>query len=533
MIAVSMRRRSAFFLIPALAAWVCAFGLAFGSRAAGGADPFGYVSQADLWSKGDLRIEQPLSREFPWPHPEETLAPLGYRPGEVRHTIVPTYAPGVPIIMAAFSALTGTCGPYFVTPVFGALLILSTFALTYRLTHSLLTGFVATLLMAGSPTFLFNLMFPMSDIVAAALWTTGLALLAWPSLIAAAAAGCASGLAIVARPNLVPLALALAAAALTWTHDGGIRRRSVRVATFSIGVIAGSLFVAYVNQLLYGSPLASGYGDTSILYSLSYLGTNLVRYSEWLLGSESWLVIVALLPFVSLARARQKWTRAVPLALFAAIVCASYVVYRPFEEWWFLRFLLPAFPILFIAEAVALRSIVARLRTPSRHIALTAILALLMLYRGWFANSKGLLRIGPDEERYVAVGQYVDRALPSNAVVLSMQHSGSIRYYSGRLTLRYDLLSPTRLPFVIDWFRARGLRPYIVLDDSEEAAFRHHFATASAEARLEMRVLAEMTTPVGVRLYDPEPHAGVMPPADPIVLRKSRACVPPSGPWAR
>ena len=55
-------------------------GVTFGSRAATGADAFGYVSQAYLWLKGDLQIQQPLSREFPWPHPEETFTPLGYRP---------------------------------------------------------------------------------------------------------------------------------------------------------------------------------------------------------------------------------------------------------------------------------------------------------------------------------------------------------------------------------------------------------------------------------------------------------------------
>jgi hypothetical protein len=114
-----------------------------------------------------------------------------------------------------------------------------------------------------------------------------------------------------------------------------------------------------------------------------------------------------------------------------------------------------------------------------------------------------------------------------------MQHSGSVRYYSGRLTFRYDLLSPTRLPFVLDWFRARGLRPYILLDDSEEGNYRRRFGVDSAVARLDIRVLAEMTSPVRVRLYDPEPYVGTYPPPDAIVLRSSRTCVPPRGVWAR
>ena len=68
--------------------------LLYGSRAATGADTFGYVSKVDLWLKGDLTLEQPLSKEFPGLHPEQSLTPLGYRPGQVRHTIVPVYSPG-------------------------------------------------------------------------------------------------------------------------------------------------------------------------------------------------------------------------------------------------------------------------------------------------------------------------------------------------------------------------------------------------------------------------------------------------------
>ena len=518
-----------------IAAAMCAFGLGYGSRAAGGADPFGYVSQAHLWLKGDLTLEQPLSRELPWPHPEETLSPLGYRPGEVRHTIVPSYAPGVPLVMAAFHTLLGSCGPYIVTPVFAAVLILATCVLAYRLTRDRVTASVATLLMAGSPAFLFNLMFPMSDIVATSLWTTGLALLTWKGVSAAAAAGCARGLAILVRPNLVPLALALGIAAMTWPDGARLGRRARRVAGFSVGVVAGAAVVAYVNRFLYGSPLASGYGDVSILYSLSYLGTNVVRYSSWLLQSEGLLVILALLPIVQ-RRAESGLlppAAARPLALFAALACASYLFYLPFEDWWFLRFLLPAFPILFVFAAIALRWTFRNLRAPFPRLALFVVVTVVVVYRGWFASSRGLMRIGEDEQRYVAVGQYIDRALPTNAVVLSMQHSGSVRYYSGRLTLRYDLLSPTRLPFVIDWFRARGYRPYILLDDSEEEDYRHHFGNDSAIARLEIRVLAEMTTPVRVRLYDPEPYVGAHPPPDPIVLRTSRGCVGPAGAWAR
>ena len=50
----------------------------------------------------------------------------------------------------------------------------------------------------------------------------------------------------------------------------------------------------------------------------------------------------------------------------------------------------------------------------------------------------GPLKAG--ERRYADVGTYIHQALPPNAVVFSVQHSGSVRYYSGRMTIRWDLI---------------------------------------------------------------------------------------------
>ena len=91
-----------------------------------------------------------------------------------------------------------------------------------------------------------------------------------------------------------------------------------------------------------------------------------------------------------------------------------------------------------------------------------------------------------------------------------MQHSGSIRYYSGRLTIRYDAFSPGRLPLTIEWLLARGYRPYILLEDWEELQYRARMGTGNVVARLDIRVLAEMTAPVKIRLYDPVPSGGMI-----------------------
>jgi len=64
--------------IPVLAVlFATVVGFHYGSFAAGGSDSYGYVSQADLWLRGKLRIEQPWVDEMSWPNRGFTFSPLG------------------------------------------------------------------------------------------------------------------------------------------------------------------------------------------------------------------------------------------------------------------------------------------------------------------------------------------------------------------------------------------------------------------------------------------------------------------------
>jgi hypothetical protein len=484
------------------AAVILCLSVAFGSRAASGADSFGYVSQAQLWLAGDLRIEQPLAREVPWPHPRESLTPLGYRPGATG-AIVPVYAAGVPLMMAVLQLVAGDSGPYLLAPFCGALLVGVTFLMAVRLLGSRLAGGVAAVLMASSPAFLFNVMWPMSDTATAVLWMSALYVLTGTGVKHAGAAGMLAGLAILVRPNLVPLALPCLIAAEAWVMEP--RRRGRRAAAFLAGVVPAAVAVALLNEYLNGSPFLSGYGPTRNLYSWAFVPGNLERYSRWLIETEHVVVALALLGVVW-ARMRPAGVRPLalwPLGLFAALVAASYLFYLPYDEWWYLRFVLPAFPLLFILAAAGIVA-VARKAPPalSAPVLLILVVALAAL-RGGMAYERGALDAGFNEDRYVAVAEYVKRVLPGNAVLLSMQHSGSLRYYSGRLTVRYDTLSATRLVPAIEWLQARGYEPYLVIDDSEYDQFRQRFEGQGPIGRLELRILGAVRKPVGVKVYDP------------------------------
>jgi len=141
------------------------------------------------------------------------------------------------------------------------------------------------------------------------------------------------------------------------------------------------------------------------------------------------------------------------------------------------------------------------------------------------------LRVGEGEERYTAVARFIDRELPPNAILLSMQHSGTIRFYSGRMTVRYEYIPEYRFKSSLEWLIRRGYRPYILLEGWEVARWRLHFVGDAPVADLDFRVLAELEWPARIRLFDP-----LEPRGDPELVRQipvpeNPECVAPRGAW--
>jgi hypothetical protein len=513
-------RLERWWILAALAAagTVLWLGLTYGSYAVGGSDSFGYVTQAYLWLQGNLHVSlEPLASKVPWPYPDESLTPLGYRPGVTRHTMVPTYPAGLPLIMAGFVKLFGACGPYFVAPFAGALLVILTYALAVRLSGDRLAAGIAAICMAACPAFLYNLVVPMSDIVTAALWTGALLLLTWPGASVSLAAGVVAGLAVLVRPNLAPLAMAGALAASMWPSRQAPARAVIRTLTFLLPIAAAGVFVGIVNARLYGSPLLSGYGPTSALYAIDHFATNSYLYASWLIESESAVILAALLPFL-IPALRPAWFSSrtlLPLGLYVLIIFISYALYLVFNEWWFLRFFLPVFPLLFLCFATPVAWITRRAPALIAIPALVGIMALLASRWTGFAVDRGVLEIGMGEQRTVTVADHITSALPANAIFIALHHAGPIRLYSGRPSVRFDYFAPPRLASAIAWLRDNGYRPYILLENWEEKDFRRRFAGQGPIGELRIPVIAELRDTISVRLYDPLPDRPSY--ADPIV----------------
>jgi hypothetical protein len=488
-------------LLPALALG-CALVLAghavqYGSFTAGGSDSFGYVSQAYGWAKRTLPRPEPYPIAVPWPSGDASLSPLGYRPGPQPHTMVPTYAPGLPLMMAGALVL-GDCGPFLAVPLCAALTVWLTFLLGRR-TAGPWVGILSAVFVATSPVVVFQSMTPMSDVPAAALWTGAALAALGTTRRSALATGLWTAAGLLVRPNLpvIPLVLLVHLAA---SSQG--RERWIRIALFSAAVAPAALAIAALNTAWYGAPWNSGYGAAAQLYSFSTIVPNLARYPVWLWQSQSPVVLLALLPLLPRFR-RDAFQPAV--RLFAALFIAtlfSYLVYFRFEEWWYLRFLLPAIPALFVLMSTGLVAIGRRLPAPWGRAAVAAVTILLVAYTARFNIGHGMF--GPlkaGERRYADVGAYIQRALPPNAVIFSVQQSGSVRYYGGRMTIRWDLIDRDWTGRAAGEVERLGLHPYMVIEDWELPQMRGWFGLGP-DAPVPWPLVARMREHGGVSVLD-------------------------------
>ena len=479
--------------------------IAGSTRMAGGADAYGYVSQADLWLEGNLKVQQPWVAQVPWPDAMWTFTPLGYRPveGQGELAIVPTYSPGLPILLAVAKRIGGQCAMFGVVPILAGLTVLATFGIGRRL-HSPAAGLIAAWLIATSPVTLNSSLEPLTDVPAMATWTLAYFFILSSSATAAAVAGAAAGLAILIRPNLVTLAVPLGVWLLCRRDVPGpfFRTRLVPAALFALASGLGVAAVAAINQHLYGSATSSGYGRLENQVALARVLPNFYRYTSWFIETHT---IVPLLGLIALAvPLRRFWPRVPDRAVFAALVsvivllCGFYFGYLEFDSWGYLRFLLPGWPLIMTGfAAVAIWA--GTLGRAARWIAGLAIVAL------GVSNTVQASRRDVFEQRQAArhdapIGRLVMEHTPPNSVLLTMERSGSMRYYGGRITLRYDLLDREWLDRAVAWLTARGVRVYAVLDRRQAEEAKARFSTQRAAAGFDRPFL--IYEPAGTALMD-------------------------------
>lgn len=482
-----------------------------GAHIAGGADSSGYLNEARLWRAARfidvsrLQVATPLASELQLVNGQHAFTPVGFQPASTPGMVVPGYPPGLPLHFALVAAIAGERLQFIVVP-----LCAMGIAIVAFLIGRALGGGEAALVSAAaagaSPIMIYQATQPMSDVVAAFWWTLAVWLLLTPRWRRALAGGVAAAIACAVRPNLFALVPVLVLLALWWLRPS--RRSLVALAGFCLPIAAAALSLAWLQGTIYGSASTTGYGTLPDLFGWQYVWPNLQRYPVWAFHTQSALVIVALAGPLAIryqwiepsldrvAAERVAWSG---LVLFASLQ-AFYLLYLSFEDWVYFRFLLPALPLVLVLQAITLTALCRRAPAPLRGVAIAMVAVLVASWGVGRARSLGAFRLQHSEQRYLDVA-YFARGLPSGAVFLSLQHSGSLPYNAGATVLRWDWIDPSELDRAIAELSRKGRVAYAVLDDWEEAQFRERFAATQTVSRLRLLFSAGGPPAITARVY--------------------------------
>lgn len=447
------RRHS--IIIVAIAVLSSATTAMFATRSAAGADASGYISEAALFATGRLSYTDPLA-DVARGHDPFVTAPLGWRPSS-DGTQVPTYPPGLPLLLTIPHALTGVSGASWFVVFSGAIVVIATGVLAAHIAGSV-AGTIAAAMIAFTPVFLYQAIQPMSDVPVTAAWLACFVLLS-RGRGSDVAAGIACAVAVLIRPNLAPLAIVP-----LW-----LARRKIAFAT---PVAIAGIGLALLQWVWYGSPLRSGYGSAAELFALSNIGGNAPRYFKWLIATAPALLL-AVFGFLRLRANRT----VIGLAAFALLVIAAYLVYAEFDHWSYLRFLLPALAVLAILAAAELSAWIDRWPVAIRPLLLFAIVMGLTAHALVMARSMETFRLADQLRRVDRVADFINEDVPPAAVMVAGEQSGSIRYYTERPIVRWEASSPESMQAMTAALEASRRPVYIVLDAWEDSQFREKFSS--------------------------------------------------------
>jgi 4-amino-4-deoxy-L-arabinose transferase-like glycosyltransferase len=404
---------------------------------AGGSDSSGYMNQARLLASGAVHVQARAIPGLPQrAAPPFLYAPLGFRPAWNGDGLAPTYPAGVALLVLALEPLAGRehAGDLMIN-LHSLAGLAATFALGRALGLGGLWSALAAAILAVSPLYLFSSLQAMSDIPSLA-WTTLAVLAALSSrrqAFWALAAGAAVAADVLMRPTnvlaFIPVAVGLGASPRRW-------------ALLAIGGLPGAAFFFAYSHAAYGSFLATGYGDDSGDFGARFILETLRHYSFWLPALLTPVVALNLaLPWVASVSARTRLLLAAWMLAFAAFFSTYKCTH---ETWWYLRFLLPAFPAMAVGSLLVLRAAV--LLVPTRALrgesfaGFAAVLALAAAFSLGLNGPLHPLSIGDEELLYARVAGWIRSNAPGEAVCLSRQASGALFYYTGVTVLRWDFV---------------------------------------------------------------------------------------------
>jgi hypothetical protein len=492
-----------------------------------GADRSGYMNLARMLDRGETT--RPLPAMCPDCDPS-WFTPLGFVAAPDRRTMASFYPIGLPLHLLAAARLGGwSAAPFFLSPLAGLLLVLFTFLLGRRM-HSELAGVIAAVLMGLCAVFVFQSLQVMSDTLAA-MWSVAAVVAALegkkrPWLHAAA--GFAFGMAVLVRPTsllLLPaLALALGGMRPALRFLAGGAPCAALLAWYNLRTFGAVAATGY------------GAIGLTREFALSYFPARAAHYLRWTVIQFSAVGVAAavvgavprlrrFLGFLGVPRSSSgssgRWSfsvernrlssslahspstprnpeepRGTPrnlgarnpeepgreepreaprswvVLLWFAPFFLFYTCYFSYDQWWYTRFLLPAYPALAVAAGMAFAEL------KWRRVAI----AVVIFVAAWQVRQVarlGVLHTDEDQGSWSSVYRSM-ASLPPSSLVFCSEHSGGLVYSTTHRPIRFDLAPAGE---TLAFARASGAPVYALLTEDEQDPFFAKYGPAFRRVR--------------------------------------------------
>ena len=412
---------------------------------ASSSDASGYFNSAQLLASAEASTPIKTIPHFtPTDGDYYFQQPLGFSVVNETLSLVPTYPPGLPLHLLIAAQVVGWDHAAILVNVLGALLSgWLTFLLARKYCHlSPAWALAATLLLWACPLFVFFSLQPMSDMP-----STGWCLLAFFSALNARQriiwgllAGFAVGIAVLLRPTnvfvMLPVLMILRGSWKTW----------------GLLILGGLPFVAIqigYNLKAYGEIPTSGYGDVSTLLQSKFVAHNSIHFAHWIPQLLTPAIVLALaIPWLL-----QYYPRLIPamIAWIVGLIAFYIFYYHAGETWWYLRFILPVFPFLILAALMVAQRLAECIRRPLlRTILPLVILGTALSYQYHMNHQLDVTHVKSADRAYYNTNEWLLNNVSDDAIMVAMQASGSLHYYTDYPLVRYDLTSPEKLTLILE-----------------------------------------------------------------------------------
>jgi hypothetical protein len=137
-----------------------------------------------------------------------------------------------------------------------------------------------------------------------------------------------------------------------------------------------------------------------------------------------------------------------------ASVFVFYGFYEPYQAWYVTRYLLPGMPAMIAGAFLTARDWLVSSR-PRVAVAL-AMLGVVLFVSARSVRRLDILEAWRGEEVYPEACRFAAGEIPASAVVLSMQMSGALRFYTSLTPARWDWIDARRFPALRTQIEARA-----------------------------------------------------------------------------